>query len=242
NAPFQLALRVQKDIPDIAEKIAEQLKGDEIQWTKATNGFVNIKIKKEVWIEELKNAINPDYGEMKWGEGKRVLLEYVSANPTGPLHVASARAATFGDSLSRILKSQGFTVNREYYFNDSGNQVELLGKSIELKIKELHGERVDYPANAYMGDYITKLAKNAIKENISNYIDFGVKKILKMQKDTLERFRVKFDDWISEVELKKKGMADRVIEELSLLEPSPIEKKDGALWFISGERERVFIS
>ncbi len=241
NAPFQLALRVQKDIPDIAEKIAEQLKGDEIQWTKATNGFVNIKIKKEAWIEELKNAINPDYGETKWGEGKRVLLEYVSANPTGPLHVASARAATFGDSLSRILKSQGFTVNREYYFNDSGNQVELLGKSIELKIKELHGERVDYPANVYRGDYITKLAKNAIKENISNYKDFGVKKILKMQEDTLERFRVKFDDWISEVELKKKGMADRVIEELSLLEPSPIEKKDGALWFIAGERERVFI-
>ena len=170
-----------------------------------------------------------------------MLLEYVSANPTGPLHVASARAATFGDSLSRILKSQGFTVNREYYFNDSGNQVELLGKSIELKIKELHGERVDYPANAYRGDYITKLAKNAIKENISNYIDFGVKKILKMQEGTLERFRVKFDDWISEEELKKKGMADRVIEELSLLEPSPIEKKDGALWFIAGERERVFI-
>jgi len=241
NVAFLLAKEIHKDPGNIARMIAEGLKGEPIEWVKPVDGFINIKIKKEAWIEELKSSIHPDYGKKDWGGGKRVLLEFVSANPTGPLHVASARAATFGDSLSRILQSQGFTVHREYYFNDSGKQVELLGKSIELKIKELQGESVDYPPNAYRGNYIAQLAKKTIEENISDYTTYGVQEILKMQKRTLERFRVKFDEWISETELKEKGNADSVIADLRILEPTPLIKKDGALWLTATGRERVFI-
>lgn len=241
NAAFLLSEKLKKKPEDIALKLAKNLQGDIVQLATTISGFVNIKIKKEAWIEELKGSIHPDYGKMDWGEGEKVLLEFVSANPTGPLHVASARAATFGDSLSRILESQGFNVSREYYFNDSGSQVELLGKSIELKIKELNGERVDYPPNTYRGDYITELAKKAMNKKIKDYVDFGVKEILKMQKSTLDRFRVNFDEWISESELKKKGMADKIIEDLHELKPSVLMKKEGALWFTAGDRERVFI-
>lgn len=241
NAAFLLSEKLKKKPEDIALKLAKNLQGDIVHWAKDVSGFVNIKIKKEAWIDELKSSIHPDYGKMDWGEGEKVLLEFVSANPTGPLHVASARAATFGDSLSRILESQGFNVSREYYFNDSGSQVELLGKSIELKIKELNGEIVDYTPNTYRGDYITKLAKEAMNKKIKDYVDFGVKEILKMQKSTLDRFRVNFDEWISESELKKKGMADKIIEDLHELKPSVLMKKEGALWFTAGDRERVFI-
>jgi len=242
NAAFLLAKKIHKSPKDIAEMIARKIEGDIIEWAKAISGFLNIKIKKDAWLEELKTAIYRDYGNDRWGNGMRVLIEFVSANPTGPLHVASARAASFGDSLSRILQSQGFEVDREYYIDDSGKQVELLGKSIELKIKELKGEKVDFPPDAYKGDYIIKLAKKAIKENICDYTNFGVKEVLKMQKGALDRFRVTFNEWISESELKEKGEADRVIEDLQELKKSPFVKKDGALWFIAGKREgRVFI-
>jgi arginyl-tRNA synthetase len=241
NAAFILTDSLKNPPEDIASKLAKNIKDDSVQWAKSIDGFVNIKIKKEAWIEELKESLIVDYGDSDFGKDQKILLEFVSANPTGPLHVASARAATFGDSLNRILKSQGFDVYNEYYFNDSGTQVELLGKSIGLKIKELNGEKVNYPENAYLGNYITKLAKKAKDEKIKNFTEFGVNEILKIQKSTLKRFRVYFDEWISETELKDKGMADKVIRDLGNLKHSPLLKKEGALWFMEGERERVFI-
>lgn len=241
NVAFLLAREVHKSPKEIAEEITANIKDNKIEWAKPVNGFINIMLKKEEWLNELKRANNPNYGDSDKKKNKRILLEFVSANPTGPLHVASARAASFGNSLASILKSQGFDVDCEYYIDDIGKQVELLGKSILSKVKELQGEPAELPCDGYSGEYIEELAKKAIKECPSDYSSFGVKEVLSMQKNTLDRFRVHFDKWVSEKEIREKGMVNKVIEDLSSVKPSPLIQKDGALWFAGEKRERVFI-
>jgi len=240
NAPFLLAEKLKKNPNEIAKEILDKIDSEIIESASQIKGFVNFQINKQTWLEELIDAVSPSYGDGNSGEGKKVLIEFVSANPTGPLTVAHARGAAYGDSLARILESQGFKVDREYYINDSGNQINCLGESVRLKIEELKGNKVEYPPNIYQGEYIEKIAKEVMDKGIKNYGEFAGEYILKLISKTLKRLRIDFDEWVSESKIIEDGGVNKVISDLKKVKPNPFTEKEGALWFTPGNRERVF--
>lgn len=240
NAPFLLAEKLKRNPNEIAKEISNKIESDILKSVSSIKGFINFRIKEKSWLEELAKAIGPEYARGNWGKGKRVLIEFVSANPTGPLTVAHARGAAYGDSLARILESQGFTVDREYYINDSGNQIKNLGESVRLKIEELKGNEVKYPPNTYKGKYIEEIAKEVMNKNIDDYGNFAGKHILKIINRTLKRLRIHFDKWVSESKIIEDGKVDEIISDLSKVSPNPFTEKEEALWFTPGDRERVF--
>jgi arginyl-tRNA synthetase len=240
NAPFLLAGKLKKNPAEIAKKMLDEVDSEIIESASQIKGFINFRLTKKTWLKELSMAITPNYGDGTSGQNKKVLIEFVSANPTGPLTVAHARSAAYGDSLARVLESQGYDVEREYYINDSGNQIKNLGDSVRLKIKEIKGEKVEYPPNTYQGDYIEEIAKEATDKKIDNYGEFAGNRILKTIDETLKRLRIDFDKWVRESKIIREGKVDEVISDLEKLKPKPLTEKEGALWFTPGNRERVF--
>lgn len=240
NAPFLLTKKLKEGPKNIAKKILDEINSELIESASQIKGFINFKIKKEAWLEELTKSVSPDYGDGNLGENKKVLIEFVSANPTGPLTVAHARSAAYGDSLARLLESQGFNVDREYYINDSGNQIKNLGDSVQLKIEELKGKEVQYPPNTYQGEYIEQIAKEVMNKNIADYGEFAGDSILKTINKTLQRLRINFDEWVRESQIIKEGKVEAIISDLQKLKPNPLTEREGALWFTPGNRERVF--
>jgi arginyl-tRNA synthetase len=185
-----------------------------------------------------------------------VLLEFVSANPTGPLNVVSARAAAYGDTLHRILEYSGFRSTREFYINDAGNQVEILAESIELRFRELLGERIgDMPIDAYHGDYVIELAGalNTVEgsrllhlselERIQKIKKFALHEIHETQKASLEKYDVYFDSWVSENAIRSQGIIEEVLS--YLYEADCTYEKDEAVWFYASkfgdEKDRVLL-
>lgn len=217
-------------------------------------GFINFYLNDNYFHTQLKNMNLKGKVNLRTnlGKGRKVLVEFVSANPTGPLSVAHARQAVVGDVLSNLLNFLGFRVKREYYLNDEGNQINILGKSIELRLKELSGETVEFPENYYQGKYIYELAKKisatkrgglAKKLGEKNFSDYGVKYILKIIKKELADFGVKFDYWYSQKELRKSSKIDKT---LSLLKKKGfLYEQDGALWFrstqLGDDKDRVVV-
>jgi len=240
NAPFLLAEKLKKNPAEIAKKILDEIDSEIIESASQIKGFINFRLNKETWLKELSRAINPAYGDRISGQNKKVLIEFVSANPTGPLTVAHARSAAYGDSLVRVLQSQGYDVEREYYINDSGNQIKNLGDSVRLKIEEIKGKKVEYPPNTYQGDYIEEIAKEVMDKKIDNFGEFAGNRILKTIDGTLKRLRIDFDKWVRESKIIGEGKADAVISDLKKIKPNPLTEKEGALWFTPGNRERVF--
>ncbi|MBN1694922.1 arginine--tRNA ligase [candidate division WOR-3 bacterium] len=240
NAPFLLANKLKKSPNDIAKTILDEIDSEIIESASQIKGFINFRIKKESWLEELTKSITPDYGNGNLGEGKKVLIEFVSANPTGPLTVAHARSAAYGDSLARVLESQSYNVDREYYINDSGNQIKNLGDSVRLKIEELKGKEIQYPPNTYQGEYIEQIAREVMDKNIEDYGEFAGDRILKTINETLKRLRIDFDEWVRESKIIKEGKVEAIITDLQKLKPNPLTEREGALWFTPGNRERVF--
>jgi len=240
NAPFLLAGKLRKNPTEIAKKMLDGIDSEIIESASQIKGFINFRLNRESWLNELRSSLFPDYGNGNSGQNKKVLIEFVSANPTGPLTVAHARSAAYGDSLARVLESQGYIVEREYYINDSGNQIKNLGISVHLKIKELKGKKVNYPPNTYQGDYIGEIAKEAMDKKIDNYGEFAADCILKTISETLKRLRINFDKWVRESKIIEEGKVDAVISDLEKLKPTPLTEKEGALWFTPGNRERVF--
>jgi arginyl-tRNA synthetase len=240
NAPFLLANKLKKSPKDIAKTILDEIDSEIIESASQIKGFINFRIKKESWLEELTRSFTPDYGNGNFGKGEKVLIEFVSANPTGPLTVAHARSAAYGDSLARVLESQGYNVDREYYINDSGNQIKNLGDSVRLKIEELKVKEVQYPPNTYQGEYIEQIAKEVMDKNIDDYGEFAGDTILKTINETLKRLRIDFDEWVRESKIIKEGKVEAIIADLKKLKPNPLTEREGALWFTPGNRERVF--
>jgi len=210
-------------------------------------GFINFFLKKAVFEEMLRSICRSGsaFGSSNIGEGRKVLLEFVSANPTGALSVAHARQAAVGDALANVLQATGYRVTREYYLNDEGNQINILGRSIEARFCEFSGEKVDFPEEYYQGDYIRDLAarladdEKTVKEisaldeaaRASFFRDYGVREILAIIKGELEGFGVRFDVWYSQAE---KVSAQVVAGTLSALESAGhIYDADGAKWFKS---------
>lgn len=250
--------RLQKKSPlEIAKILAETIKGisgDEpglknyIKEIKAEGkGFINFYFKEQFFYEQLREVIlkGPGYFKVDSGKKKRVLIEFVSANPTGSLSVAHARQAAVGDVLANILEFLGFEAKREYYLNDEGNQINILGKSVELRIKELNGEKIEFPQDYYQGDYIYDIARKAQAENITSQdlSDYASGYILGIIKKELVDFGVKFDYWYSQKELRQSGKIDETLD--SLKKKKLVYEKDGALWFKSTEfgddKDRVVI-
>ncbi|MCX5703805.1 MAG: arginine--tRNA ligase [Candidatus Omnitrophica bacterium] len=210
-------------------------------------GFINFYISDKYFYEQLKDLIVRGTKALKAdiGKGRRVLVEFVSANPTGPLSVAHARQAAVGDSLVNILDFLGFKVKREYYNNDEGNQINILGQSVELRLKELNGEKVEFPENYYQGDYIYDIARQvqSLKPKAQSMGEFAAEYISSIIKKELDDFGIKFDYWYSQKTLRTSG---KVQEALAFLKKKGLlYKQDGALWFKStqfgDDKDRVII-
>ncbi|TRZ96430.1 arginine--tRNA ligase [bacterium] len=210
-------------------------------------GFINFYFKESYFYEQLKGIVKQgsDYLKSDIGRSRKVVIEFVSANPTGPLSVAHARQAVVGDVLANIFNFSGFKVKREYYLNDEGNQITLLGKSVELRLNELSGEKIDFPDNYYQGDYIYSIARQAQQEKVrsDSLGDFAADYILETIKKELDDFGVRFDCWYSQKELAKSGKIKEALELLK--EKGFLYEEGGASWFKSrqfgDDKDRVVI-
>lgn len=242
---------------ELAEKIVKQIEHPHIERVEVAGpGFINIRVKKDWWWKGLRKLLirGPEYGDLTLGKDKRVQIEFVSANPTGPLHIGHGRGAAVGDSLARILKKAGFDVEKEYYVNDAGRQMRILGESIWERCMELSGEEAQFPAQGYKGRYIYELAKEALREfprlldkpreeGINFLSQWGGEKILESIRKDLEVFGVKFDSWCWEKKLYQQGFVE---ESLGILKKKGyLYEKEGALWFktseLGDEKDRVAI-
>jgi arginyl-tRNA synthetase len=217
-------------------------------------GFINFFLEDDYWRQVLPEILDlgAAYGDCDLGDGQRVQVEFVSANPTGPLHIGHGRGAALGDALARLLTAAGYQVEREYYINDVGTQILTLGKSLAFRLRELQGEAVEFPADGYQGDYMKDLARNylaehgppALASDGPDYLPLGryaADLILADIKKDLEDFGVTFDRWFSETDLFDQGWVERSFAFLK--EKNYLYEADGALWFAASrfgdEKDRV---
>ena len=220
-------------------------------------GFINFFISRSCWLKAFQDISlqGSNYGQSRLGQGKKINLEYVSANPTGPLHIGHGRGAAVGDALANILKTVGYDVIREYYINDTGNQMELLGKSVYTRYLQLLGKEVDFPPDFYQGDYIEEIAQLIVSQHKNHYektpeaesipffTSFAVDHILKgIQKD-LGDFDATFDNWFSEKTLHDEKAVEKAIDKLK--GNDYLYQSEGHLWFKStlfgDDKDRVVI-
>ncbi|MEF3280323.1 MAG: arginine--tRNA ligase [Elusimicrobiota bacterium] len=245
NFALILSKKSGKKSDDIFKEISILLAAHGFE-TEFTSGFMNIKFNKliyEKYINFLYSSPNP-FTDKK--NKTRILIEFVSANPTGPLHLASASGACLGDSLSNIMKELGFEVFKEYYVNNVGNQIELLG--ISLMSRFLGNEP---PEDGYKGEYLIDLAKKlppeakewAEKNEILKFSQFAINEIITQQKKDLSDFGLVFDRWFMESELHKKKLPDKILDILK--QKQAVEEKDGAIWLKmddkNEDKERVLV-
>ena len=241
----------------IAEQISSLLKDDPLfeKIEIAGPGFINFFVSRSWWQNNLLTICNAGdaYGESNAGRGIRVQVEFVSANPTGPLHVGHGRGAAVGDSLARVLRAAGFDVDTEYYINDVGNQMRTLGKSVYLRYQEYHGVEISFPEDHYQGAYIRDIARGIAEREGDRYLDASETQWLPVFRDTavkaissgirrdLADFDVHFDHWFSERVLYRNNLVEKTISELQT--KGFIYEKDGALWFrtteFNDEKDRV---
>jgi len=220
-------------------------------------GFINFYVTPAAWHPVLLEIQKTDrrFGASELGGGERVQVEFVSSNPTGPLHVGHGRGAAVGDSVANILAFCGYDVQREYYINDSGRQIQTLGRSVFLRYRELFGKSAPFPEDCYQGDYIREIA-GRIKDQQGDGLlhreeDEAVMycartaagDIMEGIREDLALFGVSFDEWFSEQSLYDSGEVDRILAESR--KRDIIYKKDGALWFktsdLGDEKDRVVV-
>ena len=242
----------------IADVLAESLRSDPLfdAVDIAGPGFINFRLAVGYWAKVLQRiyAEQEKFGRSQIGAGVKVQVEFVSANPTGPLHIGHGRGAVVGDALAAILAAAGFDVQREYYINDAGNQVQTLGRSILLRLRELQGEVIDFPEDGYQAAYITELAALLRREQgelvdlnedeaIRRCSRFGVEQILKWIDTDLKAFGIHFDHWYSEQSLYDRNMVEQELGRLK--EKGLTYEEDDALWLRTTEfgddKNRVLI-
>ncbi len=272
NVAMMLAKEAKIPPRTLAENIAEKLQGfDFVQLVEVAGpGFLNVTLTAEFWQENLlyMESMGEKYGAHVVDTPQKVQVEFVSANPTGPLHIGHGRGAAVGDSVARILQFAGHEVQREYYINDAGNQMRLLGLSVWLRAREICGLPVEWPESYYKGEYIVDIAKEVLLQSPSSLAPQKAEKLLAqvaglmemepekaqdicyeyamtsimdgIEKD-LTDFRVGHDVWFSEKSLVERGAIDAAFA--TLKEAGLSYEKDGALWFatesLGDDKDRV---
>jgi len=241
----------------IAEIIVENFEAPEVEDISiAGPGFINFKLNNNWLYENLKliNRLGDEYGMIDNGEGKRVQIEFVSANPTGPLHVGHSRGAVVGDVTASIMEAAGYDVEREYYINDAGNQMDILGQSTLLRYKEILGEDIEMPEDVYAGEYVKEIARDLyeihgealIEKNKEKQLkicrEYAYQEMLKNIEADLKEFGIEFDNWFSERTLHP----DKINKAIAKLKAKGfIYEKEDALWFKASEfgddKDRVVI-
>lgn len=260
-----LALNLTREAKKPPRQIAQQLvdnlslDGSYVEKVEiAGAGFINFYLAKECLQQSVKDILSEGeaYGQSDWGVGKRIQFEFISANPTGPLNVVSARAAAVGDILANLYSAVGFNVEREYYVNDAGRQIRLLGASVSSRYMELLGKEEPFPEEGYHGDYIRTLAQEIITSEGNRFTEMekserhaalakmACERIIEHQQNSLKRYNLVFDRWFHESEIRTEGEDDKL---LSLLAEKKLSyEKDGAIWFKSSqfgdEKDRVLVT
>lgn len=249
---FSLAKELKKSPKIIAEEITNDIKSDKFE-VSALNGYINFRLSGK-YLDEISTQILSRPGEFAKGEKKpgKTMIEMVSANPTGPLHIGHVRGAVYGDTLARVGRHLGHEIMTEYYINDAGNQIEMLGLSVFLAGCEKYlGQKVEYVENCYKGEYIEDLADEAMsefgksifenKENITKLSLWGKDKMINLIKQNLKEADIQIDNWVSE-----KSLHTELKKTLNKLEKfSGIYRQDGKVWVksseIGDEKDRVVI-
>lgn len=210
-------------------------------------GFINFYLSDKYYSDVLKDIVasGDSYGRSDYGEGKRILVEFVSANPTGPMHIGNARGGAIGDCLASVLDAAGYDVQREFYVNDAGNQIEKFATSLEVRYLQECGKNVELPEDAYHGEDITVHARNFFNEVGDKYAEcdsqerrdalvaYALPKNIAGLEADLGKYRIKYDKWFRESTLHKDGSVQKVIE--ALKEKGVTYEQDGALWFKASE-------
>lgn len=210
-------------------------------------GFINFYLSDKYYSDVLKDIVasGDSYGRSNYGEGKRILVEFVSANPTGPMHIGNARGGAIGDCLASVLDAAGYDVQREFYVNDAGNQIEKFATSLEVRYLQECGKDVELPEDAYHGEDITVHARNFFNEVGDKYAEcdsqerrdalvaYALPKNIAGLEADLGKYRIKYDKWFRESTLHKDGSVKKVIE--ALKEKGVTYEQDGALWFKASE-------
>ena len=254
SIPLILAKIHKKSPIDIAHQIRDEiiLSDNIIEKITATDpGFINFKISKKYYYSVLEEILNKNnFGKSSSGKNKSANVEFVSANPTGPLTIGHGRNAILGDVVSNILEWNGFAVTREYYFNDAGRQMRILSKSVKARYFEILDKPFDFPEDGYEGEYIKDIAKEIIddfgKELLSDdaiFKSFPEKKMFEHIKNTLRILEINFDEYSNEKAFYDNGEIEKLLNELKT--KNLIYEQDGATWFktssLGKEKDRVFI-
>ncbi|MCY7750577.1 arginine--tRNA ligase [Bacillus inaquosorum] len=260
NMAMQLARIAKKAPRQIAEEIVAHFDNGKASIEKldiAGPGFINFYMNNQYLTKLIPSVLEAGeaYGETNIGNGERVQVEFVSANPTGDLHLGHARGAAVGDSLCNVLSKAGYDVSREYYINDAGNQINNLALSVEVRYFEALGLEKPMPEDGYRGEDIIAIGKRLAEEYGDRFVneeeserlaffrDYGLKYELEKLRKDLENFRVPFDVWYSETSLYQNGKIDKALE--ALREKGHVYEEDGATWFRStafgDDKDRVLI-
>ena len=254
NVALTLTKKLKKSPMEIAEEIKNKINHEIIEKVEiAKPGFINIFLKEEKYFSELNKIIKEEkkYGKSSIGNKQKVNIEYVSANPTGILHIGHGRGAAYGDSLSRIMKYTGYDVTREFYVNDAGNQMNNLGISIKERYKEKCGLPFEIPEDGYHGKEIITLAEKIynkykdtkINEEIEFFKQEGLTVLLKQIKIDLDKFRVNFDVFTSEQSLHDRGLIEKLLDTFKKNDECYVE--ENALWLKTSnhgdDKDRVIV-
>ncbi len=244
NIAMKLAKNLKKNPMEIASEIKDQINCPVISKIEIKNpGFMNFFVTKDYLLENINKVLTEkeNYGRNNTGQGQKINIEFVSANPTGTLHLGNARGGAYGDSLARILTFSGFEVTKEYYVNDAGNQIDNLALSILARYKEICGEKSVMPENGYHGQEIKTIAKEIYDKHQNSYLnkdldyfkELGIKKMLDNIIADLQEYRITYDQFTSEKAIKEKYDINKLINKLT--ENGYTYEKDGAIWFKCSE-------
>ena len=240
NIAMKLTKVLGKNPLEIANLIVENINNDNITKMEVkAPGFINFFVKKDYLVENIKKVLTEKdrYGSSNIGNGKKVNIEFVSANPTGILHLGNARGGAYGDSLARIMRFSGFDVTEEYYINDAGNQINNLGESLKSRYYEVCGKDYPLPDEGYHGKEIIEMAKNLYEEHQDSLLDkdiefyktYATEKLIAKIIADLKEYRINYDVYTSEKEIRNKYNLQNIIDILT--KNGYTYERDGALWF-----------
>ena len=259
SLPLRLAWATRINPLELAEGLAQRMvPGEQVERVEAAPpGFINFYLRDD-WVKQQVEAVRKagvEYGDADVGHGARMMVEFVSVNPNGPIHVGHTRGAVLGSTLANILAAAGYNVTREYYVNDAGSQMEAFYQSVFARYRQALGQPAEMPDNGYMGDYIAELAKEIVETEGSRFAemdegqavkeigDLSREKMVQVIREDLTQVGVDFDNWFSEGSLYRDGEYDTAIQ--ILRDQNYLSEREGALWFNSSmlgdEKDNVVV-